>query len=133
MRRMRKLSVSLLVFALFTSASAAHAEETMQRVLRNSLYGGIVGALLGSAVLLLSDEPDENLGYIPTGAAVGILVGAAYGVATSGVVESASAAEFDPDGRITLAVPTISTEKIYDEKLNEVEEIEKIDLVRLKF
>ena len=102
----------------------------MQRTLRDSLYGGLIGALLGTAVLFLTDNPDDHIEYIPTGAAVGILAGAAYGMTMSTMVTAA--AEVDKDG-VSFGLPTISTEKIYDEKLNEVEEIEKIELVRLRF
>lgn len=131
MRKIRRISALLLIFTLFTFTTSAIAQDTMQRTLRDSLYGGLVGALLGSAVLLLTDNPDDHLSYIPTGAAVGILVGAAYGVATSGLMQSA--AEIDENGKLSFNMPTIATEKIYDEKLDEVEEIERIELVRVRF
>lgn len=131
MRKIRRISALLLIFTLFTFTTSAVAQDTMQRTLRDSLYGGLIGALLGSAVLLLTDNPDDHLSYIPTGAAVGILVGAAYGVATSGMIQSA--AEIDENGKLSLNMPTIATEKIYDEKLDKVEQIERIELVRLRF
>lgn len=131
MRKIRRISALLLIFTLFTFTTSAVAQDTMQRTLRDSLYGGLIGALLGSAVLLLTDNPDDHLSYIPTGAAVGILAGAAYGVATSGLIQSA--AEVDENGKLSFNMPTIATEKFYDEKLDEVEEIERIELVRVKF
>ncbi|MBI5643719.1 MAG: hypothetical protein HY954_09635 [Deltaproteobacteria bacterium] len=103
----------------------------MQKTMRDALYGGIVGALVGSAVLLLTDNPDDHLSYIPTGAAVGILAGAAFGVATSGVIQSATA-EVE-DGKLTFNMPTIKKEKIYDEVANRYEEIDQIDLIKVKF
>lgn len=132
MGKLKKIAAFAMVFT-FLSVSTASAQDSMQRTLRDSLYGGAIGALLGAAVMLLTDNPDDHLGYIPTGAAVGVLVGAAYGLATSGVMSTA-AAEIDTKERsVSLAMPTISSEEYYDEKTNKKEEIERIDLVRLTF
>ncbi|MDO8427212.1 MAG: hypothetical protein Q7T24_06845 [Deltaproteobacteria bacterium] len=133
---MQRIKKGLAVFLAFTfffalSARAVMAEDSMQRTLNDSLYGGLIGALLGTAVLLLTENPDDHLSYIPTGAGIGILVGAAYGLATSGVVERAGA-EVE-DGRVTFNMPTVKKEKFFDEKINKVEEIESIDLIRVNF
>ncbi len=133
MQRLKKYLAVFLVFSFFFSFSArtVMAEDTMQRVLTDSLYGGLIGALLGTAVLLLTDNPGDHMDYIATGAGVGILGGAAYGIATSGVVERAGA-EVE-DGRVTFNMPTVKKEKVFDEKINKVEEIESVDLIRLNF
>lgn len=132
MAKLRKIAVFAMVFTLLT-ASAASAQDTMQKTMRDALYGGAIGALLGAAVMLLTDNPDDHLSYIPTGAAVGVLAGAAYGIATSGVMSTAAAEIDAKEGKVSLAMPTISAEEYYDEKTNEREEIERIDLVRLTF
>jgi len=129
--RIKKISALLAFFILVTFSGQALAEDMMQVTLRDALYGGIVGALIGSAVVLLTDNPDNHLGFIPTGAGVGILAGAAYGVATSGVITTAGA-EIE-DGKFTLNMPTIKTEKVYDDVVHVTEEIEKVDLIRVKF
>jgi hypothetical protein len=98
--------------------------------LKNSIYGGILGGLLGSAVLLLSDEPDDNLSYIPTGIGVGVLLGATYGIATSGVVEGIGELE---DGRFTFNMPTLKRVEIFDENVNGRELINIVDVFRFKF
>lgn len=131
MGKLRKIAALAMVFT-FLAVSTASAQDSMQRTLRDSLYGGLIGALLGSAIMLLTDNPDDHLSYIPTGAAVGVLLGAAYGVATSGVMSTA-AVEIDKKEGVSLAMPTISAEQHYDEQINEKEEIEKIELVRLTF
>lgn len=128
---MRKFSILFLAIAFFASVSSAAAEDAMQRTLRDSLYGGLIGALLGTAIMFLQDDPGDNLGYIPSGAAIGILAGAVYGIG-SNVVQTSSVTEIDGDG-VSFSLPTVTAEKIYDEKLDMVEEIEKIDLVRLRF
>lgn len=132
MGKLKKIAALAMVFT-FLAVSTASAQDPMQRTLRDSLYGGLIGALLGSAVMLLSENPDDHLGYIPTGAAVGVLLGAAYGVATSGVMSTAAAEINTKEGSVSLAVPTISTEQHYDEQINKKEEIERIELVRVTF
>ncbi|MFQ5736930.1 MAG: hypothetical protein ACE5GY_08725 [Thermodesulfobacteriota bacterium] len=132
MTKFKKISALVLFFSFFTFSGNALAEDLMQTTLRDALYGGIVGALIGSAVLLLTDNPDDHLSYIPSGAGVGILAGAAYGIATSGVIRTASVAEVK-DGKISFNLPTLTTERKFDEVANIYEEIEKVDLIRLKF
>jgi len=129
--KIKKISALLAFFVFVTFSGEAFAEDMMQTTLRDALYGGIVGALIGSAVVLLTDYPEDHLGFIPTGAGVGILVGAAYGVATSGVISTAGA-EIE-DGKLTLNMPTIRTEKVFDEMANVQEVIEKVDLIRVRF
>ena len=130
MQKIKRISALALIFTLLTF-SVARAEDVMQQTMRDAIYGGVVGALVGAAVLLLTDNPDDHLGYIPTGAGIGVLAGAAYGVATSGMMIT-SAAEVE-DGKVTFNMPTIKKEKVYDEIANRYEEIEQIDLIRVKF
>lgn len=132
MGKLKKIALFAMVFT-FLGVSTASAQDSMQHTLRSSLYGGAIGALLGTAVMLLTDNPDDHLAYIPTGAAVGVLAGAAYGMATSGAFSTAAAEIDTKDGSISLAMPTIAAEKFYDEKTNKKEEIERIELVRLTF
>ncbi len=131
MQKIKRISALALIFT-FLTFSVARAEDVMQQTMRDALYGGVVGALVGAAVLLLTDNPDDHLSYIPTGAGIGILAGAAYGVATSGMMITSSAAEVE-DGKISFNMPTIKKEKIYDEIANRYEEIERVDLIRVKF
>ena len=118
----------LLLFAVFTSKS--RAEETMRYTLNNALYGGVLGGLIGAAVLLLSDNPDDNLDYMLTGAGVGVLLGATYGIATSGVMDSIGEVE---DGRFTLKMPTMKRNEILDENTNRVERVSSINVFSVKF
>lgn len=130
---MKRITVIFLIVSFFASTTGAMAaDDAMERTLRDSLYGGLIGALLGTAIVFLTDDPGDNLEYVPTGAAIGILAGAAYGIGRS-TVRMSSAAEIDRDGTVTFGFPAISSEKVYDEKLGEVETIEKIELVRLRF
>ncbi len=118
----------LLLFAVFSSR--AHAEETVKYTLNNALYGGVLGGLIGAAVLLLSDEPDDHLGYIPTGAGVGVLLGAAYGIATSGVIESLAEVE---NGAFTFNMPTMRRLEVFDKNSNERELVSSVSLFNFRF
>ncbi|MBZ0220705.1 MAG: hypothetical protein K8I01_09775 [Candidatus Methylomirabilis sp.] len=128
---MKKIISLLMLIAFFASATGAYAEDAMQRTLRDSIYGGLIGGLLGTAVMFLTDDPGDHIEYIPTGAAVGVLVGAAYGIGRS--MQDSSFAEVEKDGTIKLGLPVVKAQKLYDEKLDMVEKIESIDLVRIKF
>lgn len=132
MAKFRKIAAFAMAF-VFLTATAASAQDPMQKTMRDALYGGAIGALLGTAVMFLTDNPDDHISYIPTGAAVGVLAGAAYGLATSNVIYNAAAEIDTKEGKVNLAMPTISAEEYYDEKTNETEEVERIDLVRLTF
>ncbi|HXI09236.1 MAG TPA: hypothetical protein VNK06_00415 [Thermodesulfobacteriota bacterium] len=134
MRNVTKKIVVLLaavsVLAFSTQAKAA-TTDAMSNTLTDALYGGAIGALVGTAVLFLTDHPGDHLDYILTGAGVGILGGVAYGLATSGVVQRA-ATEYDGE-KLTLAMPTIKRTEVYDEVINKKEVINSVDLFKLRF
>jgi len=132
MKILKKIILTTMVFSFLTmSATRAHAEdETLKDMLSGSIYGGIIGALVGSGAMLLTDKPEDNLSYIVTGAGLGILVGTAYSIATSGVVQSVGEIE---DGKFTLKVPTVRMEKIYDPATDSHELVERVDLIKLRF
>ncbi|MBI5588279.1 MAG: hypothetical protein HY889_07940 [Deltaproteobacteria bacterium] len=129
---MKKITVLLLALSIFAfSTQAKAADDTMQTTLKDALYGGAIGALVGAAVLFLTDHPGDHVDYIFTGAGVGILGGVAYGLATSGTVQRA-ATEYDGD-KFTLAVPTLKRVEVYDEMLSKKEVINSVDLVKIRF
>lgn len=131
MRRFIKVPAVLILFTfIFLSANISSAEDMMQKTLRDTAYGGVIGALIGGAFLLLSDHPGDNLEYIPQGAGVGMLVGAAYGIATSGVVQAAGEYE---NGKFSFNVPTVKWTESYDKTVDEREVTESVDLLSLKY
>ena len=79
---MKKILATLLL-TLFLYTVPASAQDVMERTLHNSMYGAIIGGIVGAAVLALSDNPGDHLDYIPTGAAIGVLAGVAYGLGSS--------------------------------------------------
>ena len=124
------LLVAVSVLAFSTQAKAA-ATDAMSNTLTDALYGGAIGALVGTAVLFLTDKPGDHIDYIFTGAGIGILGGVAYGLATSGVVQRA-ATEYDGE-KVTFSMPTIKRTEVYDELLSKKEVINSVDLFKLRF
>ncbi len=100
---MRKWPVGALVLALALSllpAANAQADDlALKKVMRNALYGGAIGALVGTAILVFNDTPSDNLDFITKGAAVGVLGGVVYGV-----YDSQSAYVSLENGRIHTAM-----------------------------
>ncbi len=133
MKKVKRTAVIMLIliFSSFVSTSPANAaEDAMRHTVADAVYGGILGALIGAALVLLTDKPADNLSYIPTGAALGIIGGAVYGIATSGVVQSVGEIE---GNKFTLNVPTVRTARAYDKRLNKTETVEHVSLLKIKF
>jgi hypothetical protein len=101
---MRKFCVVLLMFLFLSFASSSFAETKSSIVLKGTAYGAIVGALIGSAVWVLTDI-DDNFDYVWQGAAVGAIAGTAYGLYDA---ESFATIE---NGKVKFAMPTIKTGK----------------------
>ena len=118
----------LLSFALLPARRAV-ADETMSVLLKDTAYGGIIGALIGSAFMLLADEPGDHWDYIPKGAAVGVLVGVLYGL----VVHSEALADSETEKQAGIALPTIETMKVVDERTQSVEVISLVNVLRYNF
>jgi hypothetical protein len=68
--------------------------------MRNSLYGGGVGALVGAAFLAFVDNPSDHVDFITTGAAAGVLIGAIWGA-----YDSSTAYVSLEGGKIHMAMP----------------------------
>ena len=128
--RLIKKTLAVLLFVTFSLFSTrAFADEAMKHTLRSSLYGGVIGAIVGSAIVLLTDD---HLEYIPTGAALGVLAGAAYGLATGEFIYDRSAIVVE-DGKFALRLPTIKSARVFDKNANDYNLIESVDLLRVKF
>ena len=81
---------------------AVHARENdFKIVLKDGFYGGLVGALVGGAILAFKDEPGDHLDLITKGAAIGVIGGVAFGLYEI----SNSMAELE-DGKMSVGVPT---------------------------
>ena len=108
MKQLRKfVAVMTLVSLLMTASSALAADNTLSEVFTSAFYGAAIGGLVGGALMVFTHKPADHLNYIAYGAASGVLVGTAYGLATS----ARAFAEVE-NGRVQMAFPTITPELI---------------------
>lgn len=132
MSSFKKTLAILLLFTFFILPARAFADETMEHTVKSALYGGVIGGLVGGAVVLLTDNPGDHLSFIPSGAAVGLLLGTAYGLATSDAVRGRAFGEIE-NGEFSLRVPAIKSSETFDKKTNTFEVIGAIDLLKVRF
>lgn len=117
---MKKIIVSFLAgFILF--ASISYAETRGEVIMKDTAYGALTGAIIGTALLAFQDDPEDKLEYISYGAAAGAIVGAVFGV-----YEATSFVEIE-NGKTKIAMPTIKT------KVTGKEKVANADLLKVKF
>ncbi len=99
---MKTLKIMIIAAAMaFAPMQASAGDYEVQNVMDDALYGAGVGALVGLGLMLLTKKPTDNWNYVTRGLGVGIIAGAAYGVARS----SKAFAQIE-DGEIHLGIPT---------------------------
>ncbi|MBI4083245.1 MAG: hypothetical protein HY423_11610 [Candidatus Lambdaproteobacteria bacterium] len=108
---MRLALAAVLVLGL---AQAVRAQK-LEIVFRDGLWGLAIGALVGAAQIAL-DENDPEKEFprrIVQGAAIGVLVGVAYGVADAyGVFKGGPLALYEPgQNRLTLGAPLLTVSR----------------------
>ena len=97
------LSVTIIIGIMFITPYYARAEENkMKNVFMDTFYGMAAGALIATAISLTQKDPNwgANVG---TGAAVGGIAGALFGVVT----EMRYMANIK-DGQVHVSIPSIS-------------------------
>ncbi len=105
MKITRAVALSVLIaFAsfIFASSDARSEENSMRTIFMDTFYGMAAGALIASAVSLTQDDPDWG-GNVGTGAAIGGIAGAIFGVASE--VRYVSTVN---KGRLTVSLPSVS-------------------------
>lgn len=115
------------ILAVMAPAPARAATDTGD-VLVDGFYGGLIGALVGAGVMVLTDDPGDHTQYMVTGAGIGVIVGTLYGVS-----KIARHAMVDVDqGRVTWRVPRI--EPMVDLGPDGAPEVSvSADLLRVRF
>jgi len=124
--------VLILTFCLMGLGTRAMADDSLAHTVKSAIYGGVIGGLVSGAVVLIADNPSDNLGYIPTGIGAGILLGTAYGIATSEAVQDRAFGEID-NGKFTLNVPSVKSSSTFDKKTQTYEMVESVDLLKVHF
>ncbi|OGW13117.1 MAG: hypothetical protein A2035_09030 [Nitrospirae bacterium GWA2_42_11] len=96
------LSLTIIIGIMFITPYYVRAEENkMKNVFMDTFYGMAAGALIATAISLTQKDPNwgANVG---TGAAVGGIAGALFGVVT----EMRYMAKIE-DGQVHVSIPTI--------------------------
>ena len=84
----------------FLPVQSQAADFEVQNTFEDTMYGGMLGALVGAGAMLVSGSPSKHWSYISTGAGIGIIAGAIYGVASG----TRAFAKLE-DGQLQLGVP----------------------------
>lgn len=92
----------LIIFAsiVFVPSHSKAEENPMRTIFIDTFYGMAAGALIASAIILTQDTPEW--GGVATGAALGGIAGAAFGVVT----EVRYAATVD-EGKLHVSLPSV--------------------------
>ncbi|MBF0224422.1 MAG: hypothetical protein HQK76_03110 [Desulfobacterales bacterium] len=97
-----KRIIWIVAGCIFLFSVNAHAFTSRGSVIMtDTLYGGIVGAVIGGATLAFANEPKDHFDHIGYGAATGVIVGALFGV-----FEAVALVNYD-NGNIKIAFPTL--------------------------
>lgn len=108
MKQFRKLIALMTLFSLITATSSAFAEDnTIKEVFTDAFYGAAIGGLVGGALMVFTKKPFDHIDRVAYGAASGVLVGTAYGLA-----KSARAFAEVENGGVKMAFPTITPELV---------------------
>lgn len=104
MKHIRQTIVMLMIASFFGAVSSASAaDNTFREVFEDAFYGGAIGTLIGGAFMIFTKKPSDHLENLGYGAAIGILAGATYGFAKS----ARSLASLD-NGKVLIAMPTVT-------------------------
>ena len=129
MKHLRKLVVVMtLVSLLSTTSSAFAADDTIREVFTDAFYGAAIGGLVGGAIMVFQKKPFDHANFIAYGAASGVPVGTAFGLA-----KSARAFAEVENGRVKVAFPTVTPELVVSPGSSQTTVAWKADLVRGTF
>ena len=128
MKQLRKFVAVLTLVSLLSTASSVFADDTIREVFTDAFYGAAIGGLVGGAIMVFQTKPFDHLNYIAYGAASGVLVGTAYGLA-----KSARAFAEVENGRVKVAFPTVTPELIVSPVSGQTTVAWKADLIRGTF
>jgi hypothetical protein len=129
MKQIKKLvAVMTLVSLLSTASSAFAGDDTLREVFTDAFYGAAIGGLVGGALIVFTKKPFDHADRIAYGAATGVLVGTAYGLATS-----ARAFAQVENGRLKVAFPTVTPELVVSPSSGRTALAWRADLIRGTF
>ena len=93
----------LLAVGIWLAAGSAVQAQKLEIVLKDGLWGGAIGAMLGVAQIMMMEDPENEEYRIVQGAGLGIILGVGFGfLETSGAF-----ATYDSDNhRLMVGIPT---------------------------
>jgi len=101
MKCFAKIAALMTLVAMLGTARTASADESIFRdTFKSAIYGSVVGALAGTALIAFTKKPADHLGTVGYGAAAGVLAGTVYGV-----TKKSHAVVAIDNGKVTLAMP----------------------------
>jgi hypothetical protein len=129
MKQLRKVVAVMMVVSLFSTASSAFAADAfIKEVFTDAFYGAAIGGLVGGAIMVFTRKPADHFDFMAYGAASGVLVGTAYGLAKS----ARAFAELE-NGRVKMALPTVTPDLIVAPVSGRTTIAWKADLIRGTF
>lgn len=104
MSRFKRSAIIAFTLLMTSMAMPLHAaESSLKVVFEDSVYGGLIGSLLGAATLVFTENSSDHVENIAYGAAAGVFAGAGYGIASSA---NRAMVEYE-NGKVRLAVPKV--------------------------
>jgi putative Ca2+/H+ antiporter (TMEM165/GDT1 family) len=92
--------MAFILLASWTTVPAQAADFEVQNTMEDALYGGAIGALIGTGAMLISSQPSKHMDYVVSGAGFGLIIGAVYGIASG----SRAFAKVE-DGKVQVGMP----------------------------
>lgn len=115
---MKKIAAAVLIVSLLgTGTGFCQDSDLAGKMFMDSIYGGLIGTMVGGALMLLTDKPEDHVDNLRYGAAIGVLSGLTYAVADYSL--NSSVAEIE-DGKVKLAFPTLTPQVIERDGTQEV-------------
>lgn len=129
MRQFRKIIAAVTLVSILSGTSSVFAaDDSIKEVFTDAFYGAAIGGLVGAACMAFTKKPVDHFNYIAYGAASGVLVGTAYGLA-----KSARAFAEVENGRVKVAMPTITPELVVSPSSGQTVVAWKADLIKGSF
>ena len=102
----------VLIFSVSVVPANAQTAADLGDVLRSGLFGGLIGTMVGGAILLLINNSGDHLEVLGYGAGSGIILGTVYGLTQ---IHQNYFVEFD-QGELSWNLPSVHIQKGQEKK-----------------
>jgi hypothetical protein len=114
-------------------SGSVHAQDSaVADIFKDGFYGGLAGALVGAAALLIDiEDADDHLDYIAIGAGAGIIAGTAYGIYST--IQTVAMTEIQ-HSQIAWRFPVPQITRVRSALIDQEQEIQyRVPLLRVHF